>query len=350
MNILDVIIIFLCILFKYLIVYNVSSSILYLLIAFICILSIIDIFYLKISKKIFMKILLFFGVSFFFLIINFDVNFLISFVLSLILINKNEKSYIKTFLISSIILYAFTIVLNFIGVLDSPNIIRYKNGIATTRYSLGFGHPNSVFLFFLPVALCGYYLYSNKKLYYILIILISLILYFLSDSRTGMVCIMLIILFHKVLNKNSINNKYFRLCCDHSIIVFTIITIIVSCVFGYNETNIVSKLFSGRPYFLNYYISNGQIFSLFGCELNELYIVDNFYIFVLARLGLIGFCIYYFIYKKGIKLIGYSKVNILLLLVTCIYGLLETNMIIGSINFLLPILIKSIMIDEKEVL
>lgn len=348
MNILDIIIVFLCILFKYLIVYNTSSSILYLLLAIICVLAVIDIFYLKLKKETFFKILLFFGISCYFLIISFDANFLISFVLSLILIKKKEKDYIKTFMISSIILFIFTVSLNIFGILESTNIIRYKYGEKIIRYSLGFEHPNSVFLFFLPIALCGYYLYGNKKTYYFFLTLFSLILYFLSDSRTGIICMLLIILFDKILNKKVLENKAFKFFCNNSILIFSLITIIISCIFGDDLTNKVSSLFSGRPYYLNYYVTNGQIFSLVGAELHPKYIVDNFYIYVLARLGLIGFSVYYFTYKLGMKKLGYSKVYAVLLIITCIYGILETNMIIGSINFLFPILIRNIIDDRKD--
>ena len=48
------------------------------------------------------------------------------------------------------------------------------------------------------------------------------------------------------------------------------------------------------------------------------------------------------------KKLGYSKVCAVLLIITCIYGILETNMIIGSINFLFPILIKNIIDDRKD--
>lgn len=346
MNILDIIIIFLGILFKYLLECSVSSVILYIVIFAICLLTIIDLYYLKLTKKEFLYIFSFFCISLFFLLTKKEVNFLISFLFALILIRKNEESYVKTFLLCSLIFFCMTILLNIFGILESSNIIRYKYGEKTIRYSLGFGHPNLVFLFFLPIALCGYYLYGEKKWYYVLLISSSLILYAFCDSRTGLLCIFSIIFFHLFLNKKILNNKFFRIFIDNFIIILTIGTFLLCLLFGHSLSNRVSALLSGRPYYLKSYLDKGMVFSLFGHSDISGYVIDNFYLFILIELGIFGFFVYFFIYKNGIKKSLYSKKYILIYLVFCIYGLAETNMIIGSINFLFPILIKNI-IERK---
>ena len=185
MKILDIIIIFLGILFKYLLCYGINQTILYALLALICFITLINIYNLKVKKKELLKIMLFLIISIFFVILKRDVNFLISFLFSIIIIRKNDKSFIKVFFFSSLILFTLTIFLSWVGILESNNLVRYKKEIITIRYSLGFEHPNTVFLYFLPLALGGYYLYNNKVSYYILLILSSSILYNLCDSRTG---------------------------------------------------------------------------------------------------------------------------------------------------------------------
>lgn len=349
MGVLDIIIIFLGILFKYLLCYGVSQTILYGLLVIICLFTLIDIYKLKLEKNNWNKVILFLVISLFFVITQLDVNFLISTLFACIISKKEEKSFVKVFFISSIILFVLTIFLNTIGVLENQNLIRYKNGEVIIRYSLGFDHPNTVFLFFLPIALGGYYLYSNKVSYYLVLLLSSSILYKLCDSRTGFLCMLSIILLHCTITSNFLNKKTIKLIIKNSILIFTIITIITCKLYGYNLTNPVSKLFSGRPYYLNYYLKNNLAFSLLGANYIKEYYLDNFYMYMLAQLGLVGYSIYYLIYKEGIKKVITNKKYIVILIVFCIYGLLESNVIIGSINFLFPILIKNIIISKKEI-
>ena len=64
-----------------------------------------------------------------------------------------------------------------------------RNEGVTTRYTLGFGHPNSLQCMFFVLMLLGMYIYDNKmKWYGYLILFISNIgIYLLTDSRTGFV-------------------------------------------------------------------------------------------------------------------------------------------------------------------
>lgn len=347
MKILDIIIIFLGILFKYLLCYGINQTILYALLALICIITIINIYNLKVKKKELIKIMLFLIISIFFVILKRDVNFLISFLFSIIIIRKDDKSFIKVFFFSSLILFTLTIFLSWVGILESNNLVRYKKEILIIRYSLGFEHPNTVFLYFLPLALGGYYLYNNKVSYYILLILSSSILYNLCDSRTGYICTLSIILFHFIVTPKLLKKKTFQFILNHSILILTIFTILIAVLYGNDKTNLISSMFSGRPYYLNYYIQNGLIFTLLGTNLTKGYVLDNFYIHMLVQLGIIGYLIYYQIYKEGIKKINYEKKIIVILIIFLIYGLLETNVIIGSINFIFPILIKNLIINYK---
>ena len=71
--------------------------------------------------------------------------------MAIVCLDKENKSFIKIFMVSSIVLYILNIVFNFMGILPSNNLVRYTERGVITRYDLGFGHPNEVFLFWLPL-------------------------------------------------------------------------------------------------------------------------------------------------------------------------------------------------------
>ncbi len=342
-NYFDALIIFLIILFKYLLNFRVPMLFLYLYIIIICVLTIVNIYYKKFTISEFKKIAMFLIISMYFVVLYKDVNFLMSFLLATICIRRDNKGFIKAFFISSAILYLFTIILSKIGVVPSNNMTRIVDGVVFKRESLGFTHPNEVFLYFLPIVLCGYYLFGHKLGYYIVLILVSTMLYKLSYSRTGYIIILLVVFLNLI--KNSMKLK---IIMPYIMLILTAISIFIAVLYGQNLQNSVSELLSGRPYLWNYYIVNGYMFSILGKGINSQYIMDNFYLFLFIELGLIGYLIYFIIYYKSLKILKYDSKLLIVILLFYIYGLTETNVIIGSIQFAFAIQIKSIIINNKK--
>lgn len=348
LSLYEKIIIFLCILLKYLITYGISKTILYLYLSVLIFLVVIDIYNKKIPKTQYIKIIIFFCISAYFVVLHQDVNFLISCIMVVICLKKDNNSYVKTFLYSSILLYLITIFLNIMGVRESNNLIRITDGEIKTRYTLGFKHPNEVFLFFIPIALTGYYLYSDKKKFYIIISIVSYILYKLSYSRTGFITIILMIVLHILIKKDNIR-EIFKKCLPYMFVCMTVLSMIIAKLYGYSTDNFVSEALSSRPYFWNLYLSNMNIFSLIGNNVVENWHIDNFYLYLFIELGVIGYIIYYAIYRKSIKILkNFNEKLILIIFVFMIYGLTETNVIIGSINFAFTLQLKAMIEQTKK--
>lgn len=352
LNVLGNITIFLCIFFKYLITYSIATKYLYVLLLVIIAFTIINIFSIKMYKKEFLLIILFMLISLYFVIFYNDVNFFISVCLAILFLKKDSKTYIKNFLISSIILFLLTILLNKFQLLTSNNMIRKTSDGIKTRYSLGFSHPNEVFLFFLPIALSLYYL-SNKKIVYCGIVVVAYILYTLSYSRTGLVAVLMIFLLDIIIRNNNrykIQNKIIKLM-PYMMLIFTIISVIITVIYGKEHTNAISNLFSGRPYYWNYYVENNMLFTLFGKNKVIGNNLDNYYLYILVELGMLSYIIYTIIYynyfKKNSNIL--ERKEIVIALVFFIYGLCEANVIIGSINFLFAKQISDIINQENKI-
>ena len=289
-NIFEKCIVYMMILLKYLISLEIPIFIQYSLLILCVLFAIVDIINKKINKKRLIPIFLLAIVSAIYVIFYQDVNFLISFLLMLICLKKNDASFIKSFFYSSIILFLSVIVLNILGILEPHNMVRYIDGKRTIRYSLGFIHPNNVFMFYLPIVLCGYYLYKNSVKYIVIISVCSIILYKLSLCRTGFYCVCLLLIlsfFKKYLDKKNIK-CIFKLLP----IILTIFSIFVAIEYGYSIDNNISKMFSGRPFFWKYLIDNNLLFNFFGKNSSYVINIDNFYIFLLSELGIIGYSIY----------------------------------------------------------
>ena len=199
------IVIFICVLLKYLIEYKVNTYILYSVVLIILFFQFLRIINTLKGRSIIGKTFAFLVLSTISVIVYKDVNLLITFILALTLINCDVKEFVKKFMISSSIMYVVTIILYFLGILNDNYLIRMTSGGYITRHSLGFTHPNSIFMYFIPIVLCAYLLEDKKKRFYITFSILSLILYKLSLSRTGIYCIA--ILFILDLFKDKINYK-----------------------------------------------------------------------------------------------------------------------------------------------
>jgi hypothetical protein len=336
------IVIFICVLLKYLIEYKVNKYILYSTVVVILFFQFLRILKNLKGNKVIIKSVVFLVFSIISTIIYKDVNFLITFVLALTLINCDVKDFVKKFMISSSIMYIMTILLYFLGVLNDNYLIRTTSNGYIIRHSLGFTHPNSIFMFYIPIVLCAYLLENNKKKFYVIFTILSLVLYKLSLSRTGIYCI--ILLFILDIFKKKINYKKIISWLP---LMFFAASYFIAIKYGNSKSDAINVLFSNRPYLWNRIIENANMFTVFGSNvLSDLYL-DNFYLAMVYRCGLYSTLLYYFILIFGMKNINNNKVYVSVL-IFMIYGLAESNTLIGSINFTLAFLLYSIIGNKFE--
>ena len=340
LNQLEKFIIFLAILFKYLLNVGISQKYLYILIAIMMILTLISLCSKRLTKNQLLKVLIFFFISAYFVIVNKDVNFLISFLLALVCFTKDERQFIKVFFVSSIILYIITIVLGYLKILEPHNLYRVTEDEIKIRYSLGFTHPNSVFLFFLPIAFISYYLCGEKFLCKIILFVSSFILYMASGCRTGFAIIIMLLFLNVIINER--NKIKFKKILPYLFIVCTAVSTFIAIKYGDDMNNIITRILSNRPYFWKKYADNGLLFTLVGNQEVEEYFIDNFYILLLVKYGIIGYIVYMYLYFKSLKIMQPDKKILIITFLFLIYGLFESNVIVGSIQFVFALQLKEL--------
>lgn len=261
------------------------------------------------------------------------------FAISYFTFKDSINKYINTFFKWSLILFLMTIFMDIIGVLPTNYSYRNVDGIYVIRKNLGFPGINSLFLCFTPIIASFWIKYGKKinkgrKLIVIfLMFLLCLIFYKNTLSRTGFLCMIILLTF--ITFPRIINNRIVTFIFKYQYFLFAIFSIFIAVKFGNPYDNRINEILSHRPYYWNLYVSNMKI-GLLGNELNNSLPLDNSYLTFLYIYGLISYLIisvFHIITFKEIRANFYMYAS---LAVFAIYGLFENNYIYYQ-NFIFTI-------------
>lgn len=187
--------------------------------------------------------------------------------------------------------FIIMVILALCNIIDNKTISMWRNGGLDVRYSLGFGHPNSLHLaFFILVSLYLYCRYEKiKPIEYIIWFGLNIFIYSYSGSRTGFILSILLLLLSLISKNKKIENILLKTPIP---LLFSILLFSFGTAIMYNKIEFLDKLnsiFNGRFAYSNYYITHYG-FSLFGenilSDKNALF--DNGYIFLYIQYGLLG--------------------------------------------------------------
>ncbi|MDX7425546.1 hypothetical protein AB7W80_11930 [Providencia rettgeri] len=273
-------------------------------------------------------------------------------ILVLYLLNSkkiSKEKYINLIFIISFLYFLAIVLLNHLNILPSQDIhYRLIDNIKENRDDLGFKNPNSVFLYFTPIALC--YIYKRfERWNYIdtmLYIAVIYIIYSISLSRTGLavnsISLISIYLIKLIPNAMSLLTK-------NSILIFSFITLIIA-VYFYDDY-ILNYALSNRPYIWNSYLSNELSFqSVIGQPLEDkenLLPLDNSYIPLLIYHGFFYIIFIFYLYLTGLnKKKIEPQVFILSFYILC-YSLFENVLFNLEFNITLVLLYLSIRNNKK---
>lgn len=332
---LNIILIFLIVLYKNIMYWPmVTTQFLYILIIIIGIITFLTFSTKKIMKRHFLYMVLLFAFLAFAVFHSESANLLfpILILLSFYNVKDSYKNIAKYYFFSLLICFTLSIILNLIGVIPSHNITRFY----VIRYSLGYIHPGFVYLYFLFICISGYYAFNNSKYFLLSTIPFALIFYKLSLSRTGIACY-IILLFLVFIYKKKDTSRLANFT-EYLFFILTIITLVSVKLYDNQVLSQIDLLFSGRLSNYSYFINNGLLTSPFG-HMNfstTLYTIDNLFLVLFYDYGYIGYIIYSILNFISIKKNKYDKKFIICMLVFLVYGICDSNTIVTSINFLIP--------------
>lgn len=209
-----------------------------------------------------------------------------------------------------------------------------EENVFISRYTLGYSHPNSLqgaYLRIVASFVLSSFCKTERKKKYILLEVLNIILFGLSNSRAGFVVISIILLlsfFNDIIIK-IFKAKFFYILMSSLVIVVVCFTIYAT----YNYYNkpiliIINKIITGRFQHANVFTSRYAV-SLLGTNISELSLhstLDCGIISTLLSYGIIGFSIVLFIYLFGVRKMWQNcdYINMIVVLSCVIYSVIES--------------------------
>ena len=249
--------------------------------------------------------------------------------------------FIRYDLMLKLLLIAVVLSFYFLGLTDTYYMVREGGQI---RSSMGFAHPNAFGAMLLSLCIAIYYLKFEKLnfLYYLFFFAVSLVIRYFSDSRTSQLAIILLCIMHFVYKKTLgkiFTKKTVLFVISNSFLIFTVLSILLAYLYKIGNPYIIdlSKLLTGRIELMHLFMEEYDI-TLLGNKIEivnaqsavqtgrSFWVLDNGYLMLLLRYGIITYLILAVIIHNGIKKL-FSNNNYacaIILFVFFIAGITET--------------------------
>ena len=233
--------------------------------------------------------------------------------------SENRERFLRVYFVTLTLIFVFSIIGYYYNILPHDDVYRDE----FLRKSLGFVHPNTTFRYFFGSLMALYLLDKQKIIFSLYGMAVTVVLYNLNDSRTGMItCFTFILLanlgviFKKLIEK--VNFKY-------GYILATAISILF--VFMFHDNAEANELFSTRPSLLYDLLVNAKWHLVYG-HMKYIY-CDNRVVYLIIRNGLLSLlavnAFYYLVFKKE------KSVELkILFIVMVIYGMSENLRSLGQ--------------------
>ena len=208
------------------------------------------------------------------------------------------------------------------------------------RISLGYGHPNALQqnVCFLSILLICCMSHEIKKWQIALITVFNLSFYFLTYSNTGLTIYLLFLLFYFIWRYNK---TFINMIGKYSPYIFILLTavniLIVACFTGSTWMMKLDSIMVGRLHWAHEFMMSLG-FSFWGRDIAEANIgyeyLDNGYVFLLLRYGVIIFVLYIIAVYKLLSYL-YRKNQLLAIIVigvVHVYFIMENFMLAGLYN------------------
>lgn len=303
--------------------------------------------YAKSTLVKFLVLLVFFAFSYY---NSQAIDILLAIIFSLLFYDRKngDKEFIKYFVIVSSILFSLTIIFSLFGIINSTISQRVVNGAILLRKSLGFSHANSAFIYFMPIVLGIIYIKGEKlkkPLFLFTIDAISLFLYAVTQSRTGLLLI-IVLNFLLIFDFIIIKSKIIKIITKYNYIILLLFSLYLGTKIGLVFENPINRLLSFRPFYYNQAISFYG-FHIFGGTSNANIVLDNSYLTYLLIYGIIPYIFYALFQIKTFNFFKEDRKRIIILFIFAVYGVLENNYVY-SCNFILALQFIFFLSQKKE--
>ena len=269
-------------------------------------------------------------------IITGDNNILLLYLLILIYPGEDFEKFIKKDIIIRVVLCTIVIILYNMDLTNNYFMYRPDGRI---RSSMGFAHPNNFGMYMFTI--CADYVYLNYQKFkiknYLVILIMALLIYFVSNSRTsviGLLLLLVLIFLSQKLKIKYLYNNFFKFIIINLPIIFIALTLIfVNLYNNHNEFVIkVNEILSNRIFYASSFLNEYDI-NLLGNKINYIStqeakliserasVLDNSYLSLVLNYGILTFIIIYYLLRKIINT-AYEKKDGAMLSIITVYVLI----------------------------
>lgn len=271
------------------------------------------------NKIVAILIIVIFGIIDF--IISNEIDIFMSLLLAFVYFyNDGDKDFLKHFIFASSTLYILTIFLCRYNIINNVEFVRIVDDKLIIRNTLGFPNPNHA-LTLLTAIIISLGLSINLKKYIVpffaFTLVSSLLIFYQTNSRTGFYLILLflvLVIFRKFIRLKK-KNIY-----KYTFLYLTIFSFFIAIIFENNA--ILNDILTNRPSLWATHINNFPI-SLVGFANAK---VDNNYLWLIYRHGIIIYLFYFYIYVKSFKYIAKDKLLLISYMMILIYSMFENTL------------------------
>lgn len=247
---------------------------------------------------------------------------------------------IKILLVLNMVFFAGTIALCKMGIIYDDVYYFTRPGQILARHSYGLGHPNQVFLRMLMISIILLACIRGKyhKVKMLLVFGISVVLYKQTDSRSGFLCILLLL---AVVGMLDISRGKMRQMITVGMISAYAAVVMISVVFLYwngSVVQVIDRVITGRISLARKFLDMHS-FSMLGVnrQISDNFVVDNSYVYIMIHYGILFFvlyvmavgCLLYDMYRKKMY---YEAVAVV---IVHIYAFIECVLINPAFNFVI---------------
>lgn len=272
---------------------------------------------------------------------------------ALLALKRNE--FIKIFFYASLALFIVIVSLAYTGHLPMVHI--GFDGMESERYgaikySFGFDGPNQAAMSFFSILLAGMYLYGHKGYFVIVALLASLTIGLGTGSRTGLIVSLLFtIIYYIAIGRARTRSKQRpRPILRYLFPLLFVLSYSIAMLLAHSPA--ANEVLSSRPSLMESYLTDANYTpSIAGTDrvynkaIYQTPPIDNFFIYIYARYGIMGFLMFLYIFWRGFKNESSLRIQIVFVFIL-LYGMFEAFFDIPAKNFIMPILIMAMFRKE----
>ena len=266
--------------------------------------------------------------------------------------NVEFKQIIYTAYKILLIMIPMIILLCLVGVIDNRVLMRGS----VRRFSLGFSHPNQLGLRIFQLVACHCYVYKDKmrEWNYLFILLATFFLIWIPNSQAAYITmgslLFILLLYRYIVSKKSMYIELFKKCILLGTFCLSVFSIVFSGI-DINKYYILARLDS---WLSSRFSVCHKVWSLYGVSFfgQRIYVtederklvgiqsplwLDNAYVSILLRYGILVFLIFFISYLYLIKVVELQQNDVLMIILFlyALYGTIETGLYMITHNIFL---------------